>query len=130
MRTCPSQPQSCTNFLLVRNVDKQLLLADQVSLAVDSKQRRRGLAGFTHLPSGSGLWIMPSEAIHTFGMAFPIDVIFLDKANKVRKLREALFPGKICYCLSAHSVLELAVGSIAHSHTEPGDHLAFEETPA
>jgi len=39
--------------------------------------RNKGLLGRNSLASGEGLWIVPCEAIHTFGMRFPIDLVYL-----------------------------------------------------
>ncbi len=70
-----------------------------------------------------GLWIVPCEGIHTFGMKMPIDSVFLDKGLRVKKLQLGLKPGRVAMCLTAHSVLELPVGSIASSATAVGDQL-------
>jgi uncharacterized membrane protein (UPF0127 family) len=73
----------------------------------------------------AGLWICPCEAIHTFGMKFPIDVIFLDRDYRVRKVRRELTPNRISFCLSASSVVELRAGAIAASGTQLNDRLEF-----
>jgi uncharacterized membrane protein (UPF0127 family) len=58
-------------------------------------------------------------------MKFPIDLVFLDRNMVVKKVRHAVMPGRLSMCLSAHSVLELAAGSIRLSRTTPGDRLEF-----
>ena len=78
----------------------------------------------------SGLWIAPCEAVHTFGMKFPIDVVFLDRHNRVNGLRVSLRPRRIAVCLSAHSVLELPEGAIGRTCIELGDHLEFLKNSA
>ena len=73
------------------------------------------------------MWIVPCEAVHSFGMKFAIDVIYIDRKKKVRKTRAAMVPRRISGCLLAHSVLELPVGVIESSGTRAGDQLSFEE---
>jgi uncharacterized membrane protein (UPF0127 family) len=61
-------------------------------------------------------------------MKFPIDVLFLDRAKKILKIRAGMGPRRLALCLRAHSVLELPSGAAAASHTQPGDQLDFGET--
>lgn len=111
----------------VRNRTRGTVLATAVEVAATSRQRRTGLLKHDSLEPGRGLWIVPSEGIHTFGMRFSIDVIFLDRRKRVVKLRPQMAPGRISVCLWAHSVLELPAGAIAATGTRLGDELEFEE---
>jgi hypothetical protein len=111
----------------VRNRTRGTVLATAAELAATSRQRRTGLLKHESLEPGQGLWIVPSEGIHTFGMRFSIDVIFLDRRKKVVKVRPHMAPGCISICLWAHSVLELPAGAIAATSTRVGDELDFEE---
>ncbi len=106
------------------NIDSGLRIAGRVRIAGDSAARRRGLLGIHKLDPEAGLWIMPCEAIHTFGLKMPIDVLFLDRDFKVKKLRTELPPYRISACLRASSVLEIRSGAIAQSNTKVGDRLA------
>ena len=63
-------------------------------------------------------------------MKFAIDVLFLDKARRVRKSRPNLGLRRMCLDLLAHSVLELPVGQIAATRTERGDQLELEKYDA
>ena len=105
------------------NSDRDATVASRVQIAGTSQRRRRGLLGRTAFDEIAGLWIIPCEAIHTFGMKIALDSIFLDKNLKVRSLRSGLKPGRIAICLRAHSVLEVPVGAIAASGTLVGDRL-------
>jgi len=67
------------------------------------------------------MWIVPCEAIHTFFMQFPIDLIYLDRKHRVKKTRIAVPAWRVSACLSAHSVLELPAGTVQESQTERGD---------
>ena len=59
-------------------------------------------------------------------MKFPIDLVYVDKRRKVRKVRNAVPAWRMSACLSAHSVVELPAGTIRQSQTEVGDDLAFD----
>lgn len=73
------------------------------------------------LPDGHALLIIPCESVHTFGMKFPIDVVYLDRKNRVRKVRPAMQPWRISMCLLAHSVVEFPAGVIKKTKTQRGD---------
>ncbi len=112
--------------LLVRNVTRGKILASAAGVANTSETRRTGLLKHTSLPPGEGLWIVPTEAVHCFGMKFDIDVLFLDKGKKILKLRENMKPRRIAICWRAKSVLELPAGTISATGTLVGDQLEFE----
>jgi uncharacterized membrane protein (UPF0127 family) len=87
-------------------------------------RRLIGLLGKRSLAPGGGLFIVPSQAIHTVGMAFPIDVVFVDKNHCVVGVRNAVRPFRITRVFwKACGVLELPVGTISASHTLVGDQL-------
>jgi uncharacterized protein len=111
----------------VRNRDRGTVLADAADVADTSAKRRTGLLKHTSLEPGEGLWIAPCEAVHSFGMKFAIDLVYLDRKKKVRKIRKEMVPRRLSACLTAHSVLELPVGAIEASRTEPGDQLEFDK---
>lgn len=110
----------------VRNITRQAVVAESADVADTSKKRRAGLLHYESFPAGSGLWIVPCEAVHTIGMKFPIDVVFLNKRRKVLKIRSRMVPWRISGCLRAHSVLELPAGTAENSETRPGDTLEFD----
>jgi uncharacterized protein len=111
--------------LSISNLTRQVELAHCVDVADRGAKRRKGLLGREMLSAGEGLWIVPCESIHTFGMQFPIDLVYLDRDKRVKKIRSDVHPWRISACLSAHSVLELASGSIGRTGTRPGDMLEF-----
>ncbi len=106
------------------NRDRGSTVANKVQLAGTSRERRRGLLGRDDF---AGLWIVPCEAIHTFGMRVEIDAVFLDRELRVRGLKRHLRPGRISFCLRAHSVLELPAGAISSSGTATGDRLEMQD---
>jgi uncharacterized membrane protein (UPF0127 family) len=58
-------------------------------------------------------------------MRFPIDLVYLDRRNRVRKVRSAVGPWRVSACLSAHSILELPAGVVLATKTQKGDILEF-----
>ena len=114
-----------TRRMLVQNETRHSVLAELADVADTSAKRRKGLLGRDSLPTGHGLWIVPCESVHTYGMRFPIDVLYLDRKKRVRKLRRAMPPWRLSLCLSAHSVLELPAGTIEQTKTQPGDQLVL-----
>lgn len=118
----PAKPET----MLVRNETRNSVLADAADIADSGATRRRGLLGRDGLRPGEALWITPCEAVHTWGMKFPIDVVYLNRKKKVRKIRQAMMPWRMSACLFAHSVLELPAGSITRTQTCVGDQLQFE----
>ena len=101
------------------------MLGDEIQVADTSSKRRTGLLKHSSLQPGEGLWIAPCEAVHTFGMQFTIDVLFLSKNRKVLKVRQEMVRRRMALCLRAHSVLELPAGTIAKTGTIAGDQLEF-----
>jgi uncharacterized membrane protein (UPF0127 family) len=116
--------------LKILNLTRQSVLADCVEVADRGATRRKGLLGRDGLAAGEGLWIVPCESVHTFGMRFPIDLIYLDRSRKVKKVRSGLPPWRLSACLSAHSVLELPAGTIRTTQATPGDKLEFSNADA
>src|SRR5688572_3764794 len=107
-------PQVCLDDfrrnVRVRNLTRGVSLGDSIDVADTSSKRRTGLLKHASLPAGQGLWIVPCEAIHTFGMKFPIDVAFLSKNRRVLKVRKEMPRRRFAICMRAHSVLELPAG--------------------
>jgi uncharacterized membrane protein (UPF0127 family) len=114
--------------LRVSNVTRDVELASRIEIANTSSKRRKGLLGRDALAAGEGLWIVPCESVHTFGMRFPIDLIYLDREKRVKKVRHSVPPQRLSACLSAHSVIELASGVARRTGTQPGDKLNLEQS--
>ncbi len=103
---------------------RSVMLAAKVCKAETLKDRMIGLLGRTTLPEEEGLWIIPCKSVHTIGMKFPIDVLFVDKSLSVVRVVHALSPGRMTrVCLTAKSVIELAAGVARRHAIAPGDRL-------
>jgi uncharacterized protein len=110
----------------VRNTTRGTSIGSDINSAESSSERRVGLLKHRKLDEGSGLWIVPCEAVHTFFMKFAIDLIYLDRKHIVQATRRAVPPWRLSMCLRAHSILELPPGTIDRTNTQKGDQLVLE----
>jgi len=78
-----------------------------VPVATSPRSRLLGLALLERDAAGPGLLIPRCRSLHTFGMRFRLDLVFLDAAGRVVELRRGVPPMRIARCRSAESVLEL-----------------------
>jgi uncharacterized membrane protein (UPF0127 family) len=109
----------------LENLRSGVVVVETLTAAVDSSSRRKGLLGHTSMPAGSGLVIAPSNAVHTFFMKFPIDVVFLSKTGHVLKIRPAVPAWRMAASLLAFAVLEMPAGSIERSDLKVGDQVVL-----
>ena len=117
----PRQSPDPEGPLQVLNLTRGTVLATQLTKAHTGATRRKGLLDRKGLLPGEGLWIAPCESVHTFFMHFPIDLVYLDRKLKVKKVRHSVAAWRMSVCLAAHSVLELPAGRAAATRTERGD---------
>lgn len=109
----------------VVNLTRHAVLATRMEVADSAPKRNKGLLGRERLSPGEGMWIVPCQAVHTFGMRFPLDLVYLDRRKRIKKLRNEALPRRLSACFTAHSVLELPPGTIRATQTQPGDTLEF-----
>ena len=88
----PGSPSSYSGPLQVKNLTRDTLLAVRLEPAHTGPSRRKGLLGRKNLELGEGLWIAPCESVHTFFMKFPIDLVYLDRNQQVKKVRNDVGP--------------------------------------
>ncbi len=124
-----SQPSAEVRIRLT-NLTRNVEIGGSIEIAGSGERRRKGLLGRSGLAAGEGLWIVPCEAVHTFGMQFPIDLVYLDRKNRVVKTRSQVRPGRLSACLSAHSVVELPSGTVQSKAIKRGDLLELVRVPA
>lgn len=97
---------------LIHSKSKQLL-ADNITVAKDIFSRFKGLLGTDELSPGRGIWLTPCNAVHTFGMRYAIDVLFLDRSLRIVHQVKKLQPNRITrIILKAHSIVELPAGTL------------------
>jgi len=108
----------------VRNQTRQTDLATSLAVADTHWTRLRGLLGLSagDFRNGFGLWITPCRGVHTLGMAFPIDVVYLDRGLNVIHVQSDLRPWRLAPIRArATSVLELPCRTVADTGTVVGD---------
>jgi uncharacterized protein len=106
------------------NRTRQAYLATDLRVARTHWSRLRGLMAtdLGKFPPGSGLWIVPCRGVHSFGMRFAIDVVYLNSEQTVVYVQENFRPWRVAPVrLSAASVVELPSGTIDETHTRVGD---------
>lgn len=85
----------------------------RVIVADTLRQRLLGLHAYAGLSWHTGLCITPCNAIHTFGLRYAIDAVFLDRHGQVIRRMENLPPWRAAICLKAACVVELPAGYCA-----------------
>jgi uncharacterized membrane protein (UPF0127 family) len=106
--------------LMALNYNNNMTVAANVSVVDTFFSRLRGLLGTPILPAGHALLIRPCNSVHTFGMRYSIDVVFLDKNGQVVKVTANLSPLCMAGCRKAAMALELPVGTANHAGIEVG----------
>jgi uncharacterized membrane protein (UPF0127 family) len=115
-------------FVSVRNLTKLTCLGGRIRVADRGLDGMIGLLGKRSLEPGSGLFIVPTQAVHTVGMSFPIDLVFVDKSYRVIGVRENVRPYRLSPLFwRALGVVELPVGAIQSSSTTVGDQLKVQD---
>lgn len=97
----------------IYNSTQNNLIADEVKVAENFFTRSVGLLSRKSLSENEGLIIKPCCSIHTLFMKFPIDVIFVNKKNKIVALYENVKPWRILPIHpTSHYVVELPANTI------------------
>ena len=115
-------------MITVKNLTKKRLIARRVRMAKNFLERMRGLLGTKTLDKDEGLWIPGCQGVHTFGMGYSLDVVYLDDTMTVIGLALELKPnlaGPIFW--RAKSVLEFPAGTVGESGIQIGDKLLLEK---
>ena len=79
-------------------------------IARTPRARLLGLALLGRPPPGCILLIPRCRSVHTFGMLFAIDVVFLGASGRALKVLRDVGPGRFVSCRGAVAVLELPAG--------------------
>jgi uncharacterized membrane protein (UPF0127 family) len=116
-----------TEHISIVNTSRSTVVGHNVRLADTFLTRLFGLLGKRGINPGGGLLIKPSSGVHTFGMAFPIDIIALDQAYRVVGAWSHIGPRRIRGLnRRTRCILELPSGQIERSKTVIGDELKLE----
>lgn len=84
----------------------------RVPVAVTFLSRLLGLALLAPERAGAGLLIPRCRSVHTFGMRFPLRLVFVDEWMRPVSVRDRVGPSRICHEPRAAAVLELPVRSV------------------
>jgi hypothetical protein len=108
------------------NTTRGTMVGERIRVAETGLTRVVGLLGERELLPGDGLLIVPSQGVHTVGMRFAIDVLFLDNAWNVIAVRHDMRPFRMTRVFwQAAAVLELRSGALDSSSTSVGDTIEF-----
>jgi len=110
------------NVALINERTRQPI-AMHVEIAATRTTRRRGLLGRDRLEEASAMLLAPCAAVHTIGMRFPIDVVFVDRQGYAVKVVRDLRPWRIALAAGGQAVIEMAAGSLGWGQVLPGDRL-------
>jgi uncharacterized protein len=97
-----------------------------VAIAASAGARMRGLLGRDRLALHEALLLAPCRSIHTFGMRFPIDVLFIDRQQRVVAIHRDVPPRRMLVSLRGRLALEMCAGAAAALQIASGDALGFE----
>ena len=107
---------------MIQNSTRSAAVAHQAEVARGMLRRGLGLMGRRGWASSDGLVLQGCNSIHTFFMRMPIDVVYLDKANKVLRADGAVKPWRVGPIVwKAKTVVELPAGTIERTGTKAGD---------
>jgi len=108
------------------NATRGAALGSRIRLADTWWSRLRGFLARPEPIIGDGILLSPCSKIHTFGMRFPLDILFLDRKGRVLAMYPEVRPWRMTPRIrnSAYA-LELPAGTIDHSGTQVGDRLTW-----
>lgn len=109
------------------NKTNQNIIGQKIWLADSFWSRFRGLLGHKPLEPGEGIWLLPCQQVHMFGMHFALSIWFLDAQGRVCQIIDELEPGKISPRVkNSDSILELPVGWGKVTSTKVGDEIKWQ----
>ncbi len=109
---------------VLRNAATGEVVVPHLEIARTAWQNAVGLIGRARLAADAGLWLHPCNGIHTFGLRFAIDALFLDAQGRVMRVVSDLKPCRICGPVwKAKTVVELPAGTLAQCGVTVGTRL-------
>lgn len=111
----------------LRNATTGEVIATAVQRADGVVERMVGLLNRRHINSEEGLWFQNCAMIHTLGMRERIDVVFLDRENRVVQTLRNVERNRVAVsCPGAHVTVELGSGALDARDILSGDRLELE----
>lgn len=105
----------------VINVTRNTTVVAQEERAITFWSRFKGLLFTNILSCGQEILIRPCASIHTIGMPYCIDILFIDRADRVVKTVVGLKPYRFAGCAGSAYVIEVPTGTIGGTGTQLGD---------
>jgi uncharacterized membrane protein (UPF0127 family) len=96
-----------------------------ISSACNFIQRASGLIFRKKLLANEAFYIQPCNSVHTFGMKYAIDIVYLDKTGVILKITKNMQKRRISWCFKAHSVLEFKSNASDLLAMQIGDVVSF-----
>lgn len=109
------------------NSENGIEISSSIRVADRFFLRLKGLLGTDSLPHGNALLIRPCNSVHTFGMRYSIDVLFVDKNNRIIKMVPNMRKNRVSTALKANYVIELPAGTISMAEIRQGSLLLFHD---
>jgi uncharacterized protein len=125
--------RGATQPLRAINRARGTVLCARLEKAVGVAGKGRGLLGRDRLEAGQGMLFEAGRLqafmwMHMFFMRFPIDIVFLDRNDRVLKIDHELRPWRVSsIAFGARRALELAAGAAVAARTEVGDQIEFTQ---
>jgi len=109
--------------------DDGAVLIERLHFARTRAERTRGLLRRDTLADDEAMWFPRCRLIHTFGMQFSLDLVYVNKGGEVCKIVRGLRPGRLSACLGASGVIELNAGGADRLGLRCGTALNVLEPP-
>jgi uncharacterized membrane protein (UPF0127 family) len=112
-------------MVMIRNATRDSTISAAGKRAASFWARGRGLMFTDGLPEDGALVIEPCSSIHMFFMRFSLDVLYVDREDRVVRVQQGIKPWRLgpLFTPGARYVIELPVGTIQRSGTQVGDQL-------
>lgn len=114
------------SLLRVLPTDTEILVPE-LQITENTLERMRGLLGSQPLNESQGMLIEPCNSVHTFFMGYPLDVVYIDRQQRVCHRVESLKPWRCSAAFKAVAVVELAAGQIQQKNIQLGDQLQWQD---
>lgn len=106
------------------------VIIERAFVAKSLISRLKGLMFRKSIPKDEALVFYKASCIHTCFMKFAIDLVYLDKDNKIMKIYNSLNPWRLACCLGSKTTLELAGGTASQAALRLGDTLELRRVSA
>jgi uncharacterized membrane protein (UPF0127 family) len=112
-------------YLVIRD---DVVLFNKVMLANDFFTRLVGLLKTKSLEAQQGLLLKKCRQVHTYGMKFNIDVVFLSREGEILDMEKNMVPGRISrHVKEAYWVLELESGALERQNLKNHQQITFKK---